>query len=835
MKTRNILIALSILAAAYSCTKTEQLEVQAPQEDLVTITATLPDGDAVKGGAIRTLLSWSWNAGDKLTVIGETTEIFTIKPGFTAKKAEFEGVAVKGKTFTILYPGEAANETNWNTQVQKGNNNLDHLQYQASLKDVDEYTTFAFSSEWAEEHGGSLKQTGVLKLSVELPDVITKPDSVTVSADDPIFFSGNAEEAKSNAIMLHLNDCTVDDGKLVAWLTTAWTDVTVASGTTLYVTVYGNDKAMSRDVIMPKESVLKTGFVNLFNLTGGGWADEAVNAHYAGGKGTKVAPWLLKTVENMGYINGDLVDGSIRYYKLDADIDMTGVKWTPLNGSGDNKQYIDFDGANHTLSNLDTTFISVLVGNVKDLVIDHATVAATKVSGILANTIGSGVETSIVNVDIKNSSLSAPDYVGGIIGQTTVDFIITDCDVLNTTVGGTLTGGVVGFADCKMTMTNCRFEESTINATARYAGGLLGSVAQKGSVITGCTVKNSTINSTKDRVGGAVGQLQQTAKIENTKAENVTVNGGTQNIGGLVGVCYGTLTGCSVSGSVTSAQTNTGNYATNLGGLAGYVQHEIVSGCYSTATVNAKGANIGGLIGQYQGSTTDGKSYVEKSYATGDVTGTYRYIGGFIGIVTTAGEQNIKDCYCTGNVSGNSYTGGFIGGNDNGKMRVNNSYATGNVTASGFAAGGFVGYLAKGDAKVEKSVAWNATVTAGSIGSGNWSSACFAGVAFPLCTLTDNYRNPAIDLTAYWGTNAACTLSLAADYQHPNVSASTPLVKQDGTATTATGLGNTQDGYPQFPYHGKVEAGKTLSALAKDTLGWSADIWDFSADTPKLK
>ena len=136
MKTRYTFIALSILAAAISCTKTEQLELQAPQGDLVTITATLPEDVEIKGGGLKTLLSWTWNSGDKLTVIGETTETFNIKPGFTAKKAEFEGPAVKGSKFTILYPGQSALESDWNTQVQNGNDNMDHLKYEASLADV---------------------------------------------------------------------------------------------------------------------------------------------------------------------------------------------------------------------------------------------------------------------------------------------------------------------------------------------------------------------------------------------------------------------------------------------------------------------------------------------------------------------------------------------------------------------------------------------------------------------------------------------------------------------------------------------------------------------------
>ena len=50
-------------------------------------------------------------------------------------------------------------------------------------------------------------------------------------------------------------------------------------------------------------------------------------------------------------------------------------------------------------------------------------------------------------------------------------------------------------------------------------------------------------------------------------------------------------------------------------------------------------------------------------------------------------------------------------------------------------------------------------------------------------------------------------------------------------SATASG----QPHYPLYPYHGKVAAGKTLSALARDVLGWSADIWDFSNDLPVLK
>lgn len=827
MKTRNILIALSILAAATSCIKTEQLAPQAPG-DLVTITAVLPDDVATKGAGLKTSLSWTWNDGDKITVIGETTETFKIKSGFTPKKAEFVGKAVKGNSFTILYPGMDAAETDWNGQVQKGNNSLDHLKYQASLNDVDTYTTFAFNPDWAESHGGSLKQTGVLKLTLAMPDGMTQPESVSVSADEPIFFSGNAEESKTNVIGLSFEDCTVDDGTLVAWFTTSWNEVAVAAGTTLYVLINGEGKSLSRDVIISKESVLKTGFVNLFTLSGGGWADEAVNAHYAGGKGTKAAPWLIKTAEQMACMNGDMVEGSVRYYKLDADIDLAEAEWTPLNGEEGNKKYIEFDGANHSISGLKASLFSVLVGSVKDLIIENAAVdGGGAIAGILANTVGTGVDTSIENVDIKNSTITGTTYVGGLLGESDVPLVITGCDVLNTNVSGTLTGGVVGFANNIIKMTRCSFVGGTITSSARYAGSLVASVAKfDQSLITECSVKDATVDSSADRIGGAIGQLQQTVQVANCTVENTNVKG-KQNVGGFAGVCYGSVSGSSVIGGKIEC-TNTGNStAANLGGFAGYHQYGNLFKCSTSATIGeglaggAVGANMGGLVGNFQ------KGTIEKCCATGNVAGSYRYIGGLVGIADTADDKFIIDSYATGNVAANSYTGGLIGGFNNGKLTVSNCYASGDVTASGFAAGGLVGHIKLVTMTVEKCAAWNAHVTATSIGEGNWSSAAVVGVAFPTCTLTDNYRNPDMVLTAFWVPEA--------DYQHANVSESTPLIKQDGTPTTATGLASGQDGYPHFPYHGKVEAGKTLSQLASTTLGWSADVWDFSGDTPKLK
>jgi hypothetical protein len=77
MKTRYF-FALSLLALVFSCGKEVQDQMPGP-DDLVTISAILPDAPATRGAGLETKLSWTWNSGDKITVIGETTEIFKIK------------------------------------------------------------------------------------------------------------------------------------------------------------------------------------------------------------------------------------------------------------------------------------------------------------------------------------------------------------------------------------------------------------------------------------------------------------------------------------------------------------------------------------------------------------------------------------------------------------------------------------------------------------------------------------------------------------------------------------------------------------------------------------
>jgi hypothetical protein len=306
----------------------------------------------------------------------------------------------------------------------------------------------------------------------------------------------------------------------------------------------------------------------------------------------------------------------------------------------------------------------------------------------------------------------------------------------------------------------------------------------------------------------------------------------------MIGVSYNSsVSRCTASGHVTTSKA-ADKPDVSVGGLIGHVETGVVTECSAStrAELTITGMrSVGGLVGTFKAGT------IEKCFATGEVSGLYRNVGGFVGLIqANSGDPKksavIRNCYATGNVSANSHTGGFFGLADNpsggtGPITISNCYSSGNVSGEGFGIGGFLGYEGCPAFQADHCAAWGKTVTAGVTLVENWSSGAFSAITYPTCTLTDNYRNPAMVLTAWWVPDA--------DYQHPNVSTTSPLIVKNKTTgaletSTSTDLSN-KGNFPQYAYHGKVEAGKTLSELASTTLGWDSTVWDFSGELPVLK
>ncbi len=153
----------------------------------------------------------------------------------------------------------------------------------------------------------------------------------------------------------------------------------------------------------------------------------------------------------------------------------------------------------------------------------------------------------------------------------------------------------------------------------------------------------------KTAVGrGFFGTIGYDGMVSSLTIESSTISG-YQNVGGISGICFGNIIGCTNSATVSTLGT------TGAGGITGYAAvGSMFSLCSNTGVVTAKTNYAGGIIGSAPASAS--LSVAECSNA-GTVKGTSK-IGGIIG----SGSAHIYDCSNTGSVTATStYSGGIIG------------------------------------------------------------------------------------------------------------------------------------------------------------------------------
>ena len=480
-----------------SCNKAVESHVQGPAET-VTITASIPDpvNTRVGAGDAETGLSWAWEAGDKITVVGTTPSVFDIEEGFEPQRATFTGKPVTGNKYSIIYPGtstsvSALEALSWDAQVQQGNDSKAHLQYFALLSDVDGFDTFEFSPDWAAAHGGSFRQGGVLKFKVTLPEGTEAVNKLTMAAATPLFHAGNGDALVSELSLTLDGAALGEDRVLTAWMTTSWHDDTLPEGTVLSFTVAAGDMTWIRDITLAGEKVIKSGCVNTITLDGEGWFDAG---RYDGGKGTEAEPWLISTAQQLLYMKDDLKGGEKRWFKLAADIDMSEITgWEPLNYASPYDKEIDFDGDGHTISNFTCdyggpypSFFGVLYGTCHDVTFAKAKIVGTANSacGIIGGYAGTGDKhAEILRVHVQGTVTftgNKTDVGGmvGIVGNGNITASSAFCKVSSTK---NYVGGLFGYDGGKTTIRDCWTAGSVIGG--QRTGGICGGLIKDGSAI----------------------------------------------------------------------------------------------------------------------------------------------------------------------------------------------------------------------------------------------------------------------------------------------------------------------------------------------------------------
>ena len=262
--------------------------------------------------------------------------------------------------------------------------------------------------------------------------------------------------------------------------------------------------------------------------------------NFGGGNGTKDAPWLITSRDDLialaEFLNsGDAAtnynDCDGYYFKQTADIDLTGVKWEPIGYSGGTCFSGNYDGDGHIIANaysegkadIDTEgnysstagiFGWVIFGSVQNLHVKAATFVATGkndysfVGGITGMCYGASIKNCSVTGSSLESRRNSNNNCAGSIAGYSAGGQFENCAAENNHVTSmAYGGGFVGEVDddndgitTPSTFINCYAADCTVTATTEelqgssFAGGFAGQITNEKPTAENCFVYRATLS-----------------------------------------------------------------------------------------------------------------------------------------------------------------------------------------------------------------------------------------------------------------------------------------------------------------------------------------------------
>ena len=258
-------------------------------------------------------------------------------------------------------------------------------------------------------------------------------------------------------------------------------------------------------------------------------------------------------------------------FVLANNIDLSGIKWTPIGNNSHNFKG-SFNGNGHTILNL-------TIDNPSD---DN--------QGLFGVTDGydEAQLISIKNLTLKNCSIKGRNHVGAIAGYAN-GTIIENCQVTGTISGQHYVGGILG-CNSMTSIENCTVKADVTGND--YVGGISGSVDSYIGGLGGSTFDGNVTGN--NYVGGLTGN----GSAYGTSSGNIT---GNNYVGGISG-----RTTTLVAKASTSANVTGNEY---VGGIVGYMGNSPAdSTCdfllTSIGTVTGN-AHVGAFIGVLEGEGED--------------------------------------------------------------------------------------------------------------------------------------------------------------------------------------------------------------------------------------
>lgn len=587
------LATTAALALSVACSKVDPVD-ETPAVKVMTIQATLSDAatrvtfDPAFGSDFKpTGMAHTWEAGDQLRITDAAdatkTAVFDLVDGAGTATGTFQGTGFDAASYNVEVIPQGTFTTGM-TQTQAKDGATDHLKFIAAATGVTDLSNFALT-----------ETSGILGIIAKLPaGVAATIDNLSVEFSIPGVMS-----AVAVAVTLSAQE-DVDNDDILTVYANVPAGFSIPAGAEAFLkfgSTNASHKVYTRYLDLTNVGEMVSGKFNYVKL------NCSHIDQYAGGDddGMDGSPYLIADKYQMDAIRDLLVSGETTYFKMIADVDMTGITWVSLNAiatEGKYDKYISFDGNGHTLSNITTdpdtpveypSIFGVLNGSVANLNIDHATITpGGNKAGVLAGYIGSGdseVIPSVTNVHITNSTVGTADkratnYVGGVAGQIQKD--------------GT-------------TLTNVTIESSSVYgdlANKKTCGGMIAYI-KSGATLEKC--HSAALVDGQGYVGGIVGFPEapegKTIVVSKSYYDGPGVHASWRYVGGIVGHTNGAGTLIIQDCYVTSKVTAAGGWA---GGISGdhYKGTTQIFNCYSTSEVSAS-FGAGGIVGQVNADNLD--------------------------------------------------------------------------------------------------------------------------------------------------------------------------------------------------------------------------------------
>lgn len=412
------------------------------------------------------------------------------------------------------------------------------------------------------------------------------------------------------------------------------------------------------------------------------FGEESTETQFASGQGTAEAPYVISSVKELQTMAQLVNSGDSAYlkaaYKLDADLDISDIEWTPIGegkgntviGLASNGAFLgSFNGNGHTISGLN---------------INATTTEPIAMYGLFGFVGSKGSVTNLTvkgNVNVTSTATSESDkpylIIGGIVGKA-FSANIDNCSFQGNITGtssvegaAVTVGGVVGHMVGTLTnATVTLYATQSITATGTYAnaGGVAGYV-DSGSLAY-C-------------VANITGQVKADCGATTTTEESSANAGGLigYSFGGSVQQCVATIDGLISAYAVPESGAESSFATAAAGGLCGGYAAD--QNAQNTVTVNgsvlAEGGSstaAGGVIGMQNNAGYSGSGLTATVAGTISAIGhnssaskSIAYAGGIYGYGTFQTSVSAIS-YCTATISGTisaknekaAYAGGIAGG-----------------------------------------------------------------------------------------------------------------------------------------------------------------------------